>query len=156
MVTWRNLIKTYFHLGWGFPSTCLLILDLPRLAMAMSAGEPHQVLTKYVLKLSQCTYDDIIKWRCFTYYSPFVWGYTSYLWIPSTKGEWCKFVIFFVVSMTKPLERVPSPVVADLRHHDAQVMSVWYFTRSSCCNMLIIWDRPVLAFLAPTSFNHLH
>ena len=43
-------------------------------------------------------HDDVIKWKHFPRYWPFVWGIHRSRWIPRTKGQWCGDFMFSLIS----------------------------------------------------------
>ena len=61
-----------------------------------------------------CWHDDVIKWKYFPRYWPFVWEFTGHWWIPRTKASDAE-LWYFLWSVPKPKseQRMKTPVIWD-------------------------------------------
>ena len=87
--------------------------------------------------------DDVIKWKLFPCYWPFVWGIHQSAVNSLHKGQWRRALMFSLIC-TQIDEWVNNGEAGDLRWHrflyDVIVMSVWYPKSPSYCCRLSLTD----------------
>ena len=106
---------------------------------------PHQSLIFVLLRYIIPWHDDVIKWKHFPRYWPFVWGFTGHQWIPHTKPSdmelWC---FFFDLHLNKRLSKhswgwwFETPSCSLWRHCD----DYWIKYKSTQLYYVFKWAEP--------------
>ena len=91
-------------------------------------------------------HDDVIKWKHFPGYWPFVRGFTSHRWIPLTKGQWRRALMFPLICAWIN-GWVSNRGAGDLRrrraHYDVPVMARESSSRHRTINFLQFYTKHV-------------